>query len=67
MIERIMTPQAHGRNQEYFTGNMRWVYGSDDNDPVLQQEWAVEWGNELGNARTCGWFDVPSIRIEPGK
>jgi hypothetical protein len=62
-IERIATPQAHWRGREFFTGEMRWAYGDTDVDPVLQQEWAVEWGNQLGTAVTRQWFDVPAIRL----
>ena len=62
----VQTPQADWRNREFATGNMRFAAKPDTNtDPnVLQQEWAVEWGNNMGTMISTAWIDVPVVVVE---
>ena len=36
------------------SGRLRWRGGK------LQQEWTMEFGNELGRSVVCEWHDVPT-------
>lgn len=61
----IWTPNAAWRGREYFTGNMRFAVppGSTTEPPVLQQEWAVKWGNNMGEMLSTEWVDVPRVIV----
>ena len=62
----IQTPQADWRGREYATGNMRFAVepGTNTKPSILQQEWAVEWGNNMGEMLTTQWVDVPLVVVD---
>lgn len=49
--------------QSFPTGRLRWLVPAHTSTepPRLQQEWAVDWQNELGGGRVTEWHDVPLV------
>jgi hypothetical protein len=61
--ELIETPQADWRKDGFATGRMRFLVPPVTSSavPVLQQEWAVHWGNNMGEQVTKEWFTIPLV------
>lgn len=53
-------PSADWSSGPVLTGAMRWYRRNPKSKPVLQQEWMLIWGNELGEDNVKEWHDVPT-------
>lgn len=57
----FILPQAEWQTRAKPTGRLRWLRSPRNQiDPdVLQQEWEVRWGNNMGESIRLEWYDVP--------
>jgi len=61
MGESLIPVQASTYSRAYTTGLMRFKRDPVTGVSVLQQEWAVDWANNLVRGTTKDWFDVPEV------
>lgn len=61
--------QATWHEEWRATGFLRWAVPSatPKAEPILQQEWALRWGNNTGTKVTVKWITIPVMMVENGE